>query len=81
MTDTQLFRDTVENRGLKYSFLAKELGITPYGLQKKIENRTEFKASEILILSDLLQLTADARERIFFTRKRDEKSRQDPLPN
>lgn len=66
MTNTKLFRQKVESRGLKYRFLAELLGITPYGLQKKIDNKTEFKASEIVTLSEALDLSAEERNAIFF---------------
>ena len=66
MTNTVLFREMVDRSGLKYKRLAQALGITPYGLQKKIENHTEFKASEIVILSDLLHLSEKDRNAIFF---------------
>lgn len=66
MTDTEKFRDVVRQKGLKYKFLAAELGITPFGLQKKIENQTEFKASEVQKLSALLGLADLERAQIFF---------------
>lgn len=66
MTDTKLFREKVKHRGLKYAFLADLLGITTFGLQKKIDNVTEFKASEIAKLSEALDLTTDERNHIFF---------------
>ena len=69
MTNTALFRETVDKRGLKYKFLADCIGITPYGLQKKIENLSEFKASEIVALCEALQLDRNEREQIFFARK------------
>lgn len=68
MTDTVKFRAAVKNRGLKYKYLAEKIGITPFGLQKKIENQSEFKASEIQSLAELLGLTESERKQIFFTR-------------
>lgn len=66
MTDTKALRDIIEEKGLKYKAVARNLGITPYGLQKKIENDTEFKASEVGKLSELLNLSTRQKERIFF---------------
>lgn len=66
MTDTKMLRTTIESRGLKYKYIADELGITPYGFQKKAENDSEFKASEIKKLSELLELSLDEKEQIFF---------------
>ena len=66
MTDTMALRNAVEKSGLKYGRIALEMGITSYTLQKKVENKTEFKASEIVKLSDLLSLTDAERSSIFF---------------
>ena len=66
MTDTAALRDTIKNSGLKYNFIASKLGLSTMGLLKKVENETEFKASEIKKLSELLRLTSDERDRIFF---------------
>lgn len=66
MTDTQALRKAIEKSGLKYGRIAMEMGITPYTLQKKIDNVVEFKASEIAKLSSLLSLGDAERSSIFF---------------
>lgn len=66
MTNTIVLREKIKATGLKYNFIAPQLGLTPMGLQKKIENDTEFKASEIKNLADLLGLSAEERDAIFF---------------
>ena len=66
MTDSKALRSAVTYRGIKYKTLAAILGITPYGLQKKIDNRSEFKASEIVKLATALQLSEQDRDKIFF---------------
>ena len=71
MTNTKLFRDTVESCGIKYKMIAKTVGITPYGLQKKIENDTQFKAEEIAAISELLRLSIRQRDAIFFAKNVD----------
>lgn len=47
MTDSKLIRKAIKDRGLKISFVAKKMGLSHYGLQKKMDNITEFKVSEI----------------------------------
>ncbi len=74
MTNSTLFREAVAKAGIKYKFLAESLGITPYGLQKKIDNRSEFKASEIYTASAVLNLSEHDRNSIFFCKERDYKS-------
>lgn len=43
-----------------------EKKLTYFGLMKKVNNETEFKASEIKALKDLLNLTDDDATKIFF---------------
>lgn len=47
-------------------FVAEKCGLTYFGLMKKVNNETEFKASEIKALKDLLNLTDDDATKIFF---------------
>lgn len=74
MTNSVLFREAVAKAGIKYKFLAETMGITPYGLQKKIDNRSEFKASEIYTVSEVLNLSETDRNSIFFCHNSDLKS-------
>ena len=46
--------------------LANHLGISLQALYNKIRNAAEFKASEIIVVTDILNLSADEREEIFF---------------
>lgn len=66
MVDSSLFRSLVEEKGLKYSYIASRLGLSKAGLHKKINGITEFKASEIMAITDILQLTEKIRDNIFF---------------
>lgn len=66
MTDSQGLRSAIKDSGLKYIKIAETLGITTYCLQRKIDNHSEFKASEMLKLSELLGLDSMKRDSIFF---------------
>jgi hypothetical protein len=66
MTNTSLLEQYIEKSGYKKSFIAKQLGITAYGFALKISNKNEFKASEMTILCNLLKITAEDKEAIFF---------------
>lgn len=66
MTDSVALRSAIEKSGLKYSKIASEIGISSYTLQKKIDNITEFKASEIVKLTSLLSLKRSEVNSIFF---------------
>ena len=76
MTNTQALRDAVDSAGLKYSHIANCLGISRYGLQRKIENFSEFKPTEISALVELLSLTNAAMMEIFFEARGDYQSRR-----
>lgn len=47
MTNSKALRELVRSRGLKYKYIADQIGITPYCLARKIDNKTDFKAGEI----------------------------------
>lgn len=57
------------NSGLKYKAIAEIMGLTPYALQMKIDNETEFKASEIDTLANTLGMDMQQRDSIFFCKK------------
>ena len=68
MTNTSLLMEYIEKSGYKMSFIAKQLGITAYGFSLKVNNKSEFKASEITILCKLLKISAKDKEAIFFAK-------------
>lgn len=66
MTNTKLLREKIEASGLKLQYIADQLGITRFGLYKKLQDGSEFKPSQIVILCELLRIeTAEEREQIF----------------
>lgn len=68
MTNTALLEKAIEASGLKKSYIAKAIGLkSAYGLAKKIRNESEFKATEINALCELLRIESlEEKERIFF---------------
>jgi len=71
MTDSEKLSQKISAKGLKLCWIADQMGITYPSLQNKIRNVTAFKASEILVLSDLLGLSTDERDALFFARNVD----------
>ena len=53
-------------KGYKLSYVASELSLTREALYKKLRGDTEFKASEIAKLVELLKLTSKETKNIFF---------------
>lgn len=51
-------RDYIDNNGLKYTFIAKQIGLkSAQSLQRKIDGEFDFKLSEVKILIDVLGLS------------------------
>ena len=66
MTDIKLLKETIKNSGISMAFIAKKTGITRETLYNRLDGRGEFKASEIYKLSQVLHLTSEERDEIFF---------------
>ena len=69
MTDTKLLREAIDKSGMSITFISNEIGISREAFYKKINNITEFKASEITKLSKILSLSNKSRDGIFFGTK------------
>lgn len=81
MTDTEKIRELIAKKGLKMQFVARTIGLSSYGFALKINNKNEFKSSEIIALCDLLNIDSlEQKEELFFARKVDLKS-TDALQN
>lgn len=66
MTNTIELDVAIRRAGLTKRAVAARLGITETSLYQKINNRTEFKASEVALLRDLLKI--DNVDDIFFAK-------------
>jgi hypothetical protein len=59
MTNKELLDDYIAKSGLKISFIAQKLGISVQSFGQKRNNLSSFKAAEIYVLCDLLNITDD----------------------
>lgn len=67
MTNSEMLENMIQESGIKKSAILEKTGIKAYStLRDKIWNRTEFTASEIKTLSEILHLTSEQFEAIFF---------------
>ena len=67
MTDTSKLRKAITDSGLKRSMILERTGIKAYStLRDKVDNKREFTASEITKLCEILCLSNEQREAIFF---------------
>lgn len=64
--NTVLLLSKIEASGKSKSEIAELLGITRQGLYNKLSGESEFKSSEIKLLSSFLSLTPEERDIIFF---------------
>lgn len=75
MTDTYRLKKIIDSSGFRIDHIAKELNLSRQGLYNKINNRYEFKTSEVEKICKLLGISSlKEKERIFYARKDDLKS-------
>ena len=66
MTNTELLRKKLDASGYKLRFVASYIGITYQAFLNKINNESEFRATEIQKLCSLLDIDVKDKEAIFF---------------
>ncbi len=66
MVDTQHLGKKIEDSGLKTSFIVEKLGISRQAFDFKRRNIRKFRIAEIYVLCDLLNITDNERQEIFF---------------
>lgn len=71
MTNDYLLNKKIKNSGYRFGYLANQLNLSRAGLYNKINGKTEFLASEIQSLSEILNLDIHEREDIFFNKEAD----------
>ncbi len=64
--DIEMLKERLSAAGIKMSEAAERIGVTRQGFYNKLSGCTEFKSSEIRVLSDMLKLSSDERDQIFF---------------
>ena len=64
MIKGNLLREKIDACGFKLVYVAKQVGVSYQAFLKKLNNETEFKASEVMILKELLHLTDDEVKKI-----------------
>ena len=68
MTNTDLLIDKIKEKGLKIGFIVEKLN-TSYGwFNKKLNNEKDFTAREMQILCDILGISLEEKDRIFFAK-------------
>lgn len=65
MVNEKLLKAKIIEKGIERKVIAEKLGISPTSLNYKLNNKTEFKGSEIQLLSQILGISKD-KDRFFF---------------
>lgn len=68
MTNFEMLKDKMADSGMTMVAIAAKSGILRETLYNRLKGVGEFTVSEMLALSDVLRLTNDERDQIFFTR-------------
>ncbi len=68
VTNSKKLSDEITDSGITITAIARKIGITREGFYKKLNNETEFKASEISALQKILNLSNENRDEIFFAK-------------
>lgn len=71
MTNTQKLKGCITAAGYTQARVAEKLGISITALNNKINNKSEFTASEIATLAEMLHLSRDDVDEIFFKKQVD----------
>lgn len=66
MTNTKLLKKKIDESGYKISFIATKCGLTYQGFLPKMNGVREFKQTEIVVIKELLNLTQEEADEIFF---------------
>lgn len=66
MKGMELLRKKIDESGYKLQFIAEKCGLTYQGFLPKLKNERQFVASEIAVLTRLLNLTPEEQQKIFF---------------
>lgn len=67
MNNVKLLEEKISESGYKKKYIAKQLGLTYAGLQRKVTNVSTFTSTEISALCKILKVeTLKEKEEIFF---------------
>ena len=64
--DTERLEAAIERSGLRVNYIIEQLGITRQGFHYKRIGKTTFRQSEVYVLCDLLKLSDQEKNEIFF---------------
>ena len=66
MVNSIALKKAIDISGIKQKVLANKIGITQNSLSRKLNNKSEFKLSEVEKLCVILDIESEAKDCIFF---------------
>lgn len=69
MADVGLLKEKITDSGMTVKAIANKTGILRETLYNKMAGKSEFTASEIVSLTEVLRLSKDERDNIFLQKK------------
>lgn len=69
MTDFELLREKMTDSGMTVTAIARKSGILRETLYNRLNGKSEFSASEIVSLTNVLHMSKEERDEIFFGEK------------
>ena len=66
MVNSNMLKKKIDDSWMKIKYVAVQIGLTPAGFYKKINNESEFKVSEVVAITRVLGLSSNERDEIFF---------------
>ena len=66
MTNIQMLEEKIQQSGLKKAYIAKKIGVTPSTFSALLNNKSEFKASQIRTICSVLNIQDDAEIKAIF---------------
>lgn len=69
MVNTQLLDEKINSSGLKVGYIVDTVGLSRNGFDKKRKGKLAFRVAEIYVLCDILKISDEEKQRIFFADK------------
>lgn len=67
MGDMTMLRKKIKDSGVTFTAVADKIGVTRETLYNRLDGKSEFKASEISCLTNMLRLKKAEQDAIFFS--------------
>jgi len=67
VVNTEMLNNTIKDKGVKKGWIADKMGVSRQCLYLKLQGQTPISVNEMVVLTNLLQLTDNERDIIFLS--------------